>query len=210
MSRSYYTGLPVRGSSLRLLANLLSFWVWSEEVEQAGGTLRSEEEAAYQAAAEAVVASEFGAEVFGLEIRAVDPKMGVEAWQGWCLRRGGDLEFSTPNEKDLYAVDAGEDALDARIRRMGMCRYAHLAGPELLTGETDEFADHPAIVSKIPTGDIAGDEYEEERLLTEYREQSKELVRSRWSVVEALAQRLLPRRSLNAVEIAEVLEVSDA
>jgi hypothetical protein len=211
MSRSCYTGLPVRGSSLRLLAILLSFCVWSEEVEQEGGTLRSEEEAAYQAAAEAVVASEFGAEVFGLEIKSVDPKMatmGVEDWKGRCLRAGSVLEFRTESEKDEYGIYAGEDALADRIRRIGMCRLAPFGGSALLTGQEDPFID-PAIISKIPTGDISGDEDEENALLTAYFEQSKELVRSKRSVVEALAQRLLSRGSLSTVEIAEVLEASD-
>ena len=123
---------------------------------------------------------------------------------------------------------AGEDALADRIRRIGMCQLAPLAGSALLTGQEDPYID-PAIISKIPTGDISGaipegevvevevegevDEVdvEEDDLLHEYLEQCKELVRSRWSVVEALAQRLLSQRSrsLKAVEIAEVLEASD-
>ena len=173
--------------------------------------MRSREEAAYQAAAEAVVATEFGAEVFGLEIKSVDPKMatmGVEDWKGRCLRAGAVLEFRTESEKDEYGIYAGEDALADRISRIGMCRLAPFGGSALLTGQEDPFID-PAIISKIPTGDVSGDEDEENALLTAYFEQSKGLVRSKRSVVEALAQRLLHRGSLNAVEIAEVLEASD-
>ena len=170
--------------------------------------MRSKEEAAYQAAAEAVVASEFGAEVFGLEIRPVDATTGMEDWRGRCLRAGGVLEFGA-EEIDEYAMYAGEDAFADRIRRIAMCRLAPLAGHELLTGRSDPFVD-PTIISEIPSGHISGDSEEESALLTAYLEQCKEAVRSRWPMVQALAQRLLPRRSLNAVEIAEVLEVSDA
>jgi len=174
--------------------------------------LRTEEQAAYQAAAEAVVASEFGAEVFGLEIKPVVPMMaarGMEDWKGRCLRAGGVLEFDTINEIYDYGAYAGEDALADRIRRLGMCLFAPLAGYELLTGKTDKGADLEAIIKKIPTGAIADDWNHEEALLNEYFEQCQEAVESRQSVVQALAQRLLPRRSLKAEEIAEVLEVSD-
>ncbi len=164
--------------------------------------MRSEEEAAYQAAAEAVVASEFGAEVFGLEIRAVDSTTGMEDWQGRCLRAGGVLEFvgTDNNGIDKYAMYAGEDALADRIRRIGMCRLAPLAGYELLTGQADPFVDLPTIMSRIPTGELSGDQEDENALIAEYLEQCKEAVRNKWSVVQALAHRLLDRRSLNAVE----------
>jgi hypothetical protein len=42
--------------------------------------LRTKEKAACQAAAEAVVASEFGAEVFGLRIKSVDSMIGMDEW----------------------------------------------------------------------------------------------------------------------------------
>ena len=159
----------------------------------------------------------------------MDPKMatmGVEDWKGRCLRAGGVLEFRTESEKDEYGIYAGEDALADRIRRIGMCQLAPFGGSALLTGQEDPFID-PAIISKIPTGDISGHipegevvevededevveveevDVEEDDLLHEYLEQCKELVRTRWSVVEALAQRLLHRGWLNAVELAEVLE----
>lgn len=170
--------------------------------------MRTEEEAAYQAAAEAVVASEFGAEVFGLRIKSVDSEIGMEDWQGRCLRAGGVLEFRTGFEIDEYGMYAGEDALVDRIRLIGMSLLAPLAGHELLSGEPDPFVDIGAILHKIPTGYISGNQEDEDALIAGYLEQGKELLRSRWSLVQALAQRLLPRRSLNVVEIAEVLEVS--
>jgi hypothetical protein len=179
------------------------------------------EEAAYQAAAEAVVASEFSAEVFGLEIRPVDPMIGADDWRGRCLRAGGVLEFGTENDGiDEYDMYAGKDALADRIRRISMCRLAPLAGFELLNGQSyrsDEL-DLPAMVSKIPIeemdvdleGEIRYADWEKDADLTGYVEQSKEVARSRWSVIQSLAQRLLSQRALNAIEIAEVLEVNDA
>ena len=121
------------------------------------------------------------------------------------------MEFGTDNEGiDKYDMHAGEEALADRIRRIGMCRLASLAGHVLLPGNNDKYADLPSILSRIPTGEVSGDPEEENALITDYFEQSEELLRSRWSIVQALAQRLLPRRSLNAVEIAEVLATGDA
>lgn len=171
--------------------------------------MRSEEVAAYQAAAEAVVATELGAQVYGLEIKPVDPTIGIEDWRGRCLRAGGVLEFGTINEIHDYATYAGEVALVDRVRRIGMCKLAHLAGPQLLTGQPDPFADVRKF-NAIPTGAIADDPDDEEALLREYFEKSTEALRSRWSLVQALAQRLVTQRSLKAVEIANVLEAKDA